>query len=172
MSPTTGLGAHAHSATDRPQGRAQQQGPGTGPLATESQHPQHPAVQKPGKMGKQDSQRLGAHPQEHGGAVPTRSGDGTRRAPPRQGETSTVAMIVLESGHYYQVRITAHLQECHWSLEAVNSMILASAALLDSSGPLPNDQPPDPLTAIVLGTAGTWHRGHALYCLWRWAQRS
>ena len=46
---------------------------------------------------------------------------------PREGDPSTVAMIVLESGHYYQVRITPHLQECHWSLEAVNSMIPASA---------------------------------------------
>ena len=35
--------------------------------------------------------------------------------------------------------------------------------------PLPG-RPPDPLTAIVSGTAGTWHPGHALYCLWRWVQ--
>ena len=50
-------------------------------------------------------------------------------------------------------------------------MLPASAALRDSPTPLANDQPPDPLTAIVSGAAGTWHRGHALYCLWRWAQR-
>ena len=39
-----------------------------------------------------------------------------------------------------------------------------------SYSPLPNDQPPDPLTAIVSGAAGTWHPGHDLYCLWRWPQ--
>ena len=26
------------------------------------------------------------------------------------------------------------------------------------------------MTAIVSGEAGSWHPGHALYCLWRWAQ--
>ena len=50
-------------------------------------------------------------------------------------------------------------------------MIPATAALADIPTPLPNDQPPDPLTTIVSGAAGTWHPGHALYCLWRWAQR-
>ena len=37
--------------------------------------------------------------------------------------------------------------------------------------PRHHNQPPDPLTAIVSGEAGTWHPGHALYCLWWWAQR-
>ena len=80
-------------------------------------------------------------------------------------------MIVLESGHYYQVRITPPPQERHWSPEAVNSMLPANAALPDSPTSLPKNQPPDPLTAIVSGAPGTWHPGHALYCLWRWAQR-
>ena len=74
-------------------------------------------------------------------------------------------MMVLENGHYYQVRIIPHPHESHWSLEAVNSMLPATTALPDSPTPLVNDQPPDPLTAILLGTAGTWHPGHALYCL-------
>ena len=91
--------------------------------------------------------------------------------PPRECDPSIIAMIVLESGHYYQVPITPHPQESHWSLEAVDSMLPATTALPDSPTPLPNDQPPDPLTAIVLGTAGTWHPGHALYCLQRWARR-
>ena len=43
--------------------------------------------------------------------------------------------------------------------------------LPDSPTPLLLDQPPDSLTAIVSGTAGTWHPGHALYCLWQWARR-
>ena len=96
----------------------------------------------------------------------------TRAAPPpRERDPSTFAMIVLENGHYYQVRIIPHPQESHWSLEAVDSMLPATTALPDSPTPLLNDQPPDPLTAIVLGTAGTWHPSHALYCLGRWARR-
>ena len=84
---------------------------------------------------------------------------------------STISMIVLESGHYYQVRITPHPQECRWNLEAVDSILPARAALPDGPTPLPHNQPRDPLTAVVLGEAGSWHPGHALYCLWRWAQR-
>ena len=80
-------------------------------------------------------------------------------------------MIVLESGDYYQVRIIPHPQECNWNLEAVDSMLPASAALPDSPTPLPQIPPPDPLTAFVLGEASSWHPGHSLYCLWRWAQR-
>ena len=90
--------------------------------------------------------------------------------PPRERDPSTIAMIVLENGHYYQVRIIPHPQESHWSLEAVDSMLPATTALPDNPTPLLPGQPPDPLTAIVSGTAGTWHPGHALYCLWRWAQ--
>ena len=98
---------------------------------------------------------------------------GTVRAapPPRERDPRTIAMIVLENGHYYQVRIIPHPQKSHWSLEAVDSMLPATTALPDSPISLLNDQPPDPLTGIVPGTAGTWHPGHALYCLWRWAQR-
>ena len=91
--------------------------------------------------------------------------------PPRERDPSTIGMIVLESGHYYQVRITPHPQESHWSLEGVDSMLPANTALSHNPSPLPNGQPPDPLTAIVSGAAGTWHPGHALYCLWRWARR-
>ena len=91
--------------------------------------------------------------------------------PPCEGDPSTIAMIVLERGHYYQVRITPHPQKRHRSLEAIDSMLPANAAPPDSPTPQPNDQPPDPLTAIVSGAAGTWHAGHALYCLWQWAQR-
>ena len=36
--------------------------------------------------------------------------------------------------------------------------------------PLPQNQPTDPLTAVVLGEAGSWLPGHDLYCLSRWAQ--
>ena len=94
-----------------------------------------------------------------------------RAAPlPRERDPSTTAMVVLENGHYYQVRIIPHPQESHSTLEAVDSMLPATTALPDSPTPLLNDKPPDPLTAIVSGTAGTWHPGHALYCLWRWAR--
>ena len=91
--------------------------------------------------------------------------------PPREGDPSTIAMTVLESGHYYQVRITLHPQKRQASLEAVDPELPANAALPDKPTPLPNDQPPDPPTAIFSGAAGTWHPGHALYCLWRWARR-
>ena len=95
-----------------------------------------------------------------------------RAAPPRrERDPCTIAMVVLENGHYYHVRIIPHPEESHWSLKAADSMLLATTALPDSPTPLLNDQPPDPLTAIVSGTASTWHPGHALYCLWQWAQR-
>ena len=89
----------------------------------------------------------------------------TARAAPslRERDPSTIAMIVLENGHYYQVRIIPHPQESHWSLEDVDSMLLATTALPDSPTPLLNDQPQDPLTAIVSGTAATWHPGHGLH---------
>ena len=44
-------------------------------------------------------------------------------------------------------------------------------ALPDRPNPLLNGHLLDPLTAIVSGTVGTGHPGHALYCLWRWARR-
>ena len=91
--------------------------------------------------------------------------------PPRERYPSTITMIVLENGHYYQVRIIPHPQESHSSLEAVDSMLPATTALPDRRTLLLNDQSPDPLTAIVSGTAGTWHPGHALHCLWPSARR-
>ena len=95
-----------------------------------------------------------------------------RAAPrPRERDPSTIAMSVLENGHYYQVRIIPHPQESHWSLEAVDSMLPATTALPDSPTPLLHGQPPDLLTAIMSGMVGTWHPGHALYCLPRWARR-
>ena len=91
--------------------------------------------------------------------------------PPRERDPSTIAMVLFESGHYHQMWITPLPQESPWSLEAVHSGLPATTALPDSPSLLPNDQPPDPLTASVSGTTGTWHPGHALYCLWRWARR-
>ena len=82
--------------------------------------------------------------------------------PPREHEPSTIATILLENGQYYQVRILPHPQESHCSLEVVDSMLPATTALPDRPTPLLNGQPPDPLTAIVSGTAGTWHPDHAL----------
>ena len=74
----------------------------------------------------------------------------TGAAPPRrERDPGTIAMIVLENGHYYQVRIIPHPQRGHWSLEAVDSMLLATTDLPDSPIPLLLGQPPDPLTAVV-----------------------
>ena len=53
--------------------------------------------------------------------------------PPRERDPSTITMILLESGHYYQVRITPHPQESHWSLKAVDSMLPATTELPDSA---------------------------------------
>ena len=115
-----------------------------------------------------DARNRGRNPTSLAARYPETS----RAAPqPRKPNPSIIAMSVLEDGHYYQVRIMPQLQESHWSLEAVNSMLPATTALPDSPTPLLSDQPPDPLTAIVSGTAGTWHPGHALYCLCRWARR-
>ena len=75
--------------------------------------------------------------------------------PPRACDPSTIAMILLQNGHYYQVRIIPHPQESPWGLEAVDSMLPATTALPDSATPLLNDQPPDPLMAVVSGTAVT-----------------
>ena len=91
--------------------------------------------------------------------------------PPRERDPGTIAMIVLGNGHYYQVWITPHPQKGHWSLEAVDSMLPTTTDRPDSPTPLLPHQPPDSLTAIVSRTAGTWHPGHAFYCLWRWARR-
>ena len=95
-----------------------------------------------------------------------------RAGPPRrEDDPSNICMIVSECGHYYQVRITPHPQECHWNLKSVDSMLPASAALPDGPNPLPQNQRPDPLTAVVSGGTGSWHPGHALCCLWRWGGR-
>ena len=51
-------------------------------------------------------------------------------------------MIVLESRHYYQVRIPPHPQQRHRSLQAIESMLPANAALPD--GPRPPAQQPAP----------------------------
>ena len=168
MGPTPGLGTHAHSVADGPQTRAQHGGPGAGRPATESGNPPYPAVRRPGGMGKRDRPCRG----HNLASLATRYLETARAAPPpRERDPGTIAMIVLENGHCPEVRIIPHPQESHWSLEAVDSMLPATTDLPDSPSPLLPGQPPDPLTAIVSGTAGTWHPGHALYCLWRWAQR-
>ena len=63
--------------------------------------------------------------------------EAARAAPPlREHDPSTIAMIVLENGHYYQVRIIPHPHESHWSPEAIHSMLPASTPLRDSPTPL------------------------------------
>ena len=48
-------------------------------------------------------------------------------------------------------------------------MLPRDVHLPDGRTPLLLGQPPGLRTAIVSGAAGTWHPGHGLYCLWRWA---
>ena len=69
------------------------------------------------------------------------------------------------------MRIMPRPPERRWDLKAVDSMLPRGSDLPDGATLLLPGQPPDPLTAIVSGMAGTWHPGHALYCLWRWGQR-
>ena len=171
MGPTPGLGTHAHSATDGPQARAQHRG-----RERASPQPRANTLNIPPYRDLADGESRTARDRGRNlrsMVEPYLPGAETARAGPprREDDPSTIAMIMLESGEYYQVRITPHLQERHWSLEAVDSMLPESAALPDGPTPLPHTQPPDPLTAIVSGEAGTWHPGHALCCLWRWAQR-
>ena len=93
---------------------------------------------------------------------------GAHAEPLARDTLSTIAMVVLESGHYYQVRITPRTLERCWDLEAVDPMLPRGMGLPDGPTTLLLGQT---LTAIVSCMTGAWHPGHALYCLWRWAQR-
>ena len=64
--------------------------------------------------------------------------------PRREDDPSNISVIMLESGHYYHVRIMPHPQDCHWNLEAVNSMLPARAALPDGPNALPQNEPQTP----------------------------
>ena len=63
--------------------------------------------------------------------------------PPRERDPSTIAMIVLESGEYHQVRVNPHPQESHWSMEAADSMLPANTPL-PAGHPYPPAQRPAP----------------------------
>ena len=91
--------------------------------------------------------------------------------PPSRGTPSPVLLIMLAAGHYYHVRVTPRPEDGRWDLEAVESMIPVTAPLPDAPSTLNPDQPPDPLAAVTSGQAGSWHSGHAFYCLWQWARR-
>ena len=87
--------------------------------------------------------------------------------PPARDTPSTVARLVLESGQYYQVRITPRALERRWDLEA-DSMLPRGMDMPEGPTPLVQGQLPDRLTAMASHMAGTWQ---PQYCLWRWAQR-
>ena len=99
------------------------------------------------------------------------AGPGAHAEPLPRDAPSTVAMLVLECGHYYQVSITPRPLDNHWDLEATDSMLRRDMGLPDDPTPLLPGQPADLLKATVSGAAGTWHRGQALYCRWRRAQQ-
>ena len=99
------------------------------------------------------------------------AGPGAHVEPLPRDAPSTVAMVVFKSGHYYQVRITPRPLDNHWDLEAADSMLPRDVDLPGGPTPLTPGQPPDLLTAMVSEKAGTWPPGHAVYCLWRWAQQ-
>ena len=99
------------------------------------------------------------------------AGPGSHAVPPPRDTASTVGMVVLESRYYYQVRITPRPLENHWDLDAADPMLPRDVVLPHGPIFLLPGQPRDLLTAMVSGAAGTWHPGHALYFVWRWAQR-
>ena len=78
-----------------------------------------------------------------------KAGPGAHADRPPRDTPSTVAMVVLESGHYYQVSITPQPLETHWDLEAAESMLPRDVHLPEGPTPLLLDQSPDLLTAIV-----------------------
>ena len=92
-----------------------------------------------------------------------RTGLEAHAEPRRHSTPTTVAMVVLENGNYNQMRITTRPLARRWDLEAVDYMIPRETDL--PHGPSPLGQPPDPLTTIVSGRAGTWHEEDAVYCL-------
>ena len=168
MGPTPGLGTHAHSATDGPQVAPTTEGRERAAPPPRPDNLRFPPLEglEAWESGTARSRghnltNLTAHYPETAHATP----------PPPEHDPGTILMIVLENGHYYQVRIIPQPQDNHWSLEAVDSMLRATTGLPDNPTPLLPNQPPDPPTAIVSGAAGTWHPGHALYCLWRCARR-
>ena len=89
---------------------------------------------------------------------------------PNRDTPSTPLLIMLKPDHYYHVRITAQPEEQCRDLDAVDSMIPRATHLPAEQTTLSPDQP-EPLTTIVSGQASTWHPGHTLSCLWRWAQQ-
>ena len=80
-------------------------------------------------------------------------------------------MVVLENGHYYQVRITPRPLARQTDLESVDSMLPRDKPMPDCTTTLPSDQSPDPLSTILSGRACSWHPGHVHHCLWWWAPR-
>ena len=99
------------------------------------------------------------------------AGTEAHAGPPGCSTPSSVPMLALENGHYYQVRITPRPLARRFDLEAFDSMLPKDMALPDGPAPLPPDQPPDPLTIIVSGRADSWQPRQALYFLSLWAQR-
>ena len=165
MGPAPGLRTHAHSTADAPQARASTGGRERAALPARPETLRIPPYEGLAAWESGTARDRGRNLTSLKARYPETA------PPPRERDPSTIAMIVLDNGHYYRVRIIPHPQESHWSLEAVDSMVSATTALPDSPTTLLPGQPPDPLTAIVSGMAGTWHPGHVLYCLWRWAQR-
>ena len=87
------------------------------------------------------------------------AGQEVHAGPPGRSIPSTVAMVVLNNGHYSQVRITPQPLLRRRELKAVDFMLHRDMVLPESPGTLLPDQPPDPLTNIVSGRAGSWQPG-------------
>ena len=110
MGLTPGLRAHAHSATNGPQARAQHQGPGTGRPQPRANTLNIPAYKDLADWENRTARDRGLNLRSMVERYPPGAGMARAGPPPREGDPSTIAMIVLEGGHYYQVRISPHPQ--------------------------------------------------------------
>ena len=103
MSPTPGLGTHAHSTTDVPR-----PAPSTGGRERAAPPPRAETLHIPRYKGLAEWESRTAPDRGRNLTSMVERYPETARAapPPRDADPSTIAMIVFESGHYYQMRIS------------------------------------------------------------------
>ena len=82
--------------------------------------------------------------------------------PPSPDTPRPVRLVMLEIGQYYHGRVTPRPEDKQWDLEAVNSIIPVAAPLPDAPTTVNPGQPPDPMTAVTSGQAGSWHPARPL----------
>ena len=142
MGPTPGLGTHAHSTADRAQAP-----PSTGGRERAALPPRPETLRIPPHKclaawesgtardrGRNLTSQAARYP-ETARAAP----------PPRKRDPGTITMIVVENGHYHQVRIIPHPQKSHWSLEAMDFIFPAGQPHPPAQRPAPGPPDGDPV---------------------------